>query len=206
MKPIDERDRVAVFFDGEFLFKSLAATRPQVLFDYSKIAERLVRPGRLARAWFYTAPPPGYWDRERIEQADIRVNRIRELPYFHVIMGRTQQRRRCVRVDTGGKRKLVTGTCWEQKGVDVKLAIDMVSRARQNVYDTAVLVSGDGDFVELVNLLQDMGKHVINAHSPPNAARSYHPSGPLRKTCDHCIVMDEGFLEDCALDRSKKRG
>ncbi len=206
MQPIDERDRVAVFVDGEFLFKSLGATKPGVLFDYSKIVEKLVRPGRLTRVWFYTAPPPGYWDRERIEQADNRVNRIRKLPYFHVVMGTTQQRRRCVKVGIGGKVKLVTGTCWEQKGVDVKLAIDMVNRARQNIYDTAVLVSGDGDFVELVRLLQDMGKHVINANSPPNTARSYHPSGPLRKTCDHRIVMDEKFLKDCTLDRSETRG
>ncbi len=31
VEPIDERDRVAVFVDGEFLFKSLAATSPHVL-------------------------------------------------------------------------------------------------------------------------------------------------------------------------------
>jgi uncharacterized LabA/DUF88 family protein len=47
-----------------------------------------------------------------------------------------------------------------EKKIDVKLAIDMVSLAYENMYDTAVLVSGDGDFVPVVKKLKKLHKKV----------------------------------------------
>ena len=47
-----------------------------------------------------------------------------------------------------------------QKGVDVDLATDMVMFACRNYYDTAILVSGDGDFIPAVEKVKDMGKRV----------------------------------------------
>ena len=47
-----------------------------------------------------------------------------------------------------------------EKKVDIKIAIDMISLAYENVYDTAVLVSGDGDFIPVVKKLKDMNKNV----------------------------------------------
>lgn len=47
-----------------------------------------------------------------------------------------------------------------QKGVDVDLATDMVLFACKDYYDTAILVSGDGDFVPAVEKVKDMGKRV----------------------------------------------
>ncbi len=34
---------------------------------------------------------------------------------------------------------------WHEKGVDVKIAADMVPLAYRDLYDAAILVSGDGD-------------------------------------------------------------
>ena len=47
-----------------------------------------------------------------------------------------------------------------EKKVDINLAIDIVSLGYENVYDTAVLVSGDGDFVPVVKKVKEMGKKV----------------------------------------------
>jgi uncharacterized LabA/DUF88 family protein len=47
-----------------------------------------------------------------------------------------------------------------EKKVDIKIAIDIISLAYENVYDTAVLVSGDGDFVPVVKKLKDLDKIV----------------------------------------------
>lgn len=48
----------------------------------------------------------------------------------------------------------------EQKGVDVTLAVSMYKLA--NFYDQAILVSGDGDFAEIVKSLRDeFGRRVI---------------------------------------------
>ena len=40
------------------------------------------------------------------------------------------------------------------------IAVEALSLAYQDAYDTALLVSGDGDYVELVEALKRLGKHV----------------------------------------------
>ena len=47
-----------------------------------------------------------------------------------------------------------------EKKIDIKIAIDMVSLAHENAYDTAVLVSGDGDFVPVVKKVKKLNKKV----------------------------------------------
>jgi uncharacterized LabA/DUF88 family protein len=47
-----------------------------------------------------------------------------------------------------------------EKKIDIKIAIDIVSLAYENAYDTAVLVSGDGDFVPVIKKLKDLKKNV----------------------------------------------
>lgn len=58
------------------------------------------------------------------------------------------------------------------KGDDINLAIDMLADAYENVYDTAILVSGDGDFAPLVLKVKSKGKRVENYHFPDNASYS----------------------------------
>lgn len=47
------------------------------------------------------------------------------------------------------------------KGVDISLTKDLLVHAFQDNYDVAVLVTGDGDYVPVVEELKRMGKHVI---------------------------------------------
>lgn len=47
-----------------------------------------------------------------------------------------------------------------EKKVDINIAIDIVSFAYENAYDTAVLVSGDGDFVPVVKRVKELGKNM----------------------------------------------
>ena len=47
-----------------------------------------------------------------------------------------------------------------EKAVDVKLATDMIML--KDIYDIAVIVSGDQDYVPAVQVIKDLGKHVVN--------------------------------------------
>ena len=47
-----------------------------------------------------------------------------------------------------------------EKEVDIHIAIDIISLAYENAYDTAVLVSGDGDFVPVVKKVKGLDKKV----------------------------------------------
>ena len=47
-----------------------------------------------------------------------------------------------------------------EKKVDINIAIDIISLAYEDAYDTVVLVSGDGDFVPVVRKVKKLDKNV----------------------------------------------
>ena len=59
----------------------------------------------------------------------------------------------------------------EEKGVDVRMATEMISLAWLKNYDIAVLVSSDRDFVPLAEFLQTRGLKVIPGAFPPAGAQ-----------------------------------
>ena len=58
----------------------------------------------------------------------------------------------------------------EEKGVDVRMATDMISLAWVGNYDIAVLVSSDRDFVPVAEFLETRGLKVIHGAFPPKGA------------------------------------
>ena len=59
----------------------------------------------------------------------------------------------------------------EEKGVDVRMATDMISLAWVDNYDVAVLVSSDRDFVPVAEFLETRGIKVIHGAFPPKGAQ-----------------------------------
>lgn len=55
----------------------------------------------------------------------------------------------------------------EEKGIDTRMATDLVSLAWSNAYDVAIIVSSDRDFVPVADFLQSKGIKVIHAAFPP---------------------------------------
>ena len=57
-----------------------------------------------------------------------------------------------------------------EKGVDVKIATDMLTLGWDDTYDVGVLVSADSDFVPVAEYLKNKGKKIIHAQFPPKGA------------------------------------
>lgn len=55
---------------------------------------------------------------------------------------------------------LLRGSLGDEKAVDVKLGTDLIML--KDVYDIAVIVSGDQDYVPAVDAIKDFGKHAVN--------------------------------------------
>jgi len=72
-----------------------------------------------------------------------------------------------------------------EKGVDTALATDLVELAVDNLFDSAILVSADADFVPAVELVQKRtGKRVIHAY--------FRPKGQdLRNSCWSHLYLDD---------------
>jgi len=137
------RGRVAVFIDGNNLFH--AARFHNLDIDYNKLLRILLGDGRLLRAFFYTGVDAGA-ERQQGFLLWMRRNGFRvvqkELKTFY-----------------DGSRKA---------NLDVEIAVDMLSLAGQ--YDTAVLVSGDEDFVYAINAVAYKGCRVEVAGFRSNTA------------------------------------
>lgn len=137
------RGRVAVFIDGNNLFH--AARFHAIDIDYNKLLRILLGDGRLLRAFFYTGVDTGA-ERQQGFLLWMRRNGFRvvqkELKTFY-----------------DGTRKA---------NLDVEIAVDMLSLAGR--YDTAVLVSGDEDFVYAINAVAYKGCRVEVAGFRSNTA------------------------------------
>jgi hypothetical protein len=87
--------------------------------------------------------------------------------------------------DTEVRFGALRGKPRRQKGVDVQLAVDMLVGAFDNLFDVAVLVSGDEDFVPLVVEVQRRGISVVVAAVTQSA------SAELRRVADRYIDLSE---------------
>ena len=93
------------------------------------------------------------------------------------------------------------GTQIGEKGVDIGMAIDMISK--MNNYDTAVLVSGDNDFIPVIQHLKDNLKHVHHfsvGHGVGRNAKFFSPS--MKNIVDCYQGFDELELLENYIDDS----
>lgn len=137
------RGRVAVFIDGNNLFH--AARFHNIDIDYNKLLRVLLGDGRLLRAFFYTG-------------VDVGAERQQGFLLW--------MRRNGFRVVHKELKTFYDGT--RKANLDVEIAVDMLSLAGR--YDTAVLVSGDEDFVYAVNAVAYKGCRVEVAGFRSNTA------------------------------------
>jgi len=140
---LGHRGRVAVFIDGNNLFH--AARFHNIDIDYNKLLRVLLGDGRLLRAFFYTG-------------VDVGAERQQGFLLW--------MRRNGFRVIQKELKTFYDGT--RKANLDVEIAVDMLSLAGR--YDTAVLVSGDEDFVYAVNAVAYKGCRVEIAGFRSNTA------------------------------------
>lgn len=171
-------ERVSIFIDGSNLYRCMKDQFGRAGIDLRELCARLCGDRSLVRSYYYNAALPqnvsGYQDQQRFLAA------LRYIPYFQLRLGRLERR---------------AGQTWVEKGVDILLAVDMLQEAQRNIYDTAILVSGDGDFASVVDAVKALGKHVENAFVRVGQSRA------LRESSDRFIALDKEFLQGLWLEK-----
>lgn len=103
----------------------------------------------LGRIYYYDAIVEGSEDSAKYKEQRKFFHSTAILPDFEVKLGRL------VKTPKEGFR---------QKGVDMLICIDMLTKAFDDYYDIALLVAGDDDFVDLVNAVKNFtNKKVFGA-------------------------------------------
>ncbi|MEG3439920.1 NYN domain-containing protein [Pannus brasiliensis CCIBt3594] len=130
---LENRGRVAIFIDGSNLF--YAALQLGIEIDYTKLLCRLTAGSRLLRAFFYTG-----------------VDRTNEKQQGFLLW----MRRNGYRVIAKDLVQLPDGS--KKANLDVEIAVDLM--ALVGSYDTAVIVSGDGDLAYAADSVSYRGARV----------------------------------------------
>lgn len=113
------------------------------------------------------------------------LDELRKTPYLEIIEGRQEIRTYDgIDLDINNPKTYFT----EEKETDINLATHMVAKAFQNAYDIAILVSGDTDYIKVVETLHNIGKTVVIAHFAHQNVHRYD------KICDANIVLYDTIL------------
>ena len=168
-------ERVMVFIDSSNLYHGLQNELGHANIDYAKFVDLLIGDRKLITAYFYAARVIQQEVPEQYSQQQRFFEYIRSLPYFKLREGRLVRR----------------GDHVVEKAIDVKIAVDMLVQAFRDTYDTAILVTGDGDLAVAADEVSEMGKHVENAYFRIGRSRE------LENACHRFVELDVGLLRPC---------
>ncbi|MDP3713783.1 MAG: NYN domain-containing protein [Mycobacteriales bacterium] len=84
----------------------------------------------------------------------------------------------------------------EQKGVDLKLALDLITQSRNRVAEIVYLVSGDDDLSEAVEEAQHLGVQVIGLVVPDQQGEAIAASKHLQMTVDQMLLIDDVIVDN----------
>ncbi|MGI8855275.1 MAG: NYN domain-containing protein [Thermomicrobiales bacterium] len=169
----DEADRIAIFFDMSNLY--FAARDMGIRIDYARLLDFLTSGRRLHRAYAYL----GYNPEDESSHSFI-----------------TWLKRNGFRVKTKALRRFEDGST--KANLDMELAIDLLTQAPH--IDVAIVVSGDGDFVNLVDAAQNAGLRVEVAATPRQAATD------LMDIADQFIDLEANVAQFARADLPPRQG
>ena len=83
----------------------------------------------------------------------------------------------------------------EQKGVDLRIGLDLVSHARRSVADVFLLISGDDDLTEAVEEAQSYGIKLVILAAPDAGGQANGVSRHLRLAADDVVVIPQEIID-----------
>src|SRR3990172_6916658 len=143
-----ERGRTVMFIDNSNIFQNLRCVKPGYRIDYKKLHRKIQDEGEIWDTYFFAAEKEGA---PRETQTAFFEVLKKELGYNIVL---TNLKIKTVVCKSCG----ATHETYLEKGVDVGLATKLLSLLYNKAFDTAIVVSGDGDLVEVVREVRRLGR------------------------------------------------
>lgn len=170
--------RAAVFLDDGY-FGHVTRNYGDLRVDYESFTDAICEPDNRFRTYYYNCPPwqsdpPTEDEKERMSGYHQFTEALSYLDRFKVREGRLQK----------------IGDEYKQKKVDIMLAVDAIKLASTGKIDRAVFVTGDSDFVPVVEGIDGTGVTTTLCYDPNLAI---HDS--LRSAVDERFEIDLPMLE-----------
>lgn len=193
--------RVMVFIDFENFniavvdyYRKLGLQAPKL--DYEKIPAELVAmlPGDndLIKT-FLCAPKPDDFLMQDPKRSGTYtwLNGLRNKKYFAVVEG--QHVARPVSGFTYKTMDISNPASYfvAEKGTDINLASQLLAKGFLNAYDTAVIVSGDSDYIPVLNILNTIGRITVTVGVQGQNLQK------LQKCSDDTVLLDKPYFDKC---------
>ena len=130
-------------------------------------------------AFYYNAQLDREQNPSKYESQKQFFEKLRKIPNFHLVLCKLLKRN-------------ITGTdkfYYIIKEDDIHIAVDMVENAGENEFDTAIIVSGDGDFVPAVEAVKRKNKEVENVYFKNSSSRN------LQMHCNNSFELTRAILD-----------
>lgn len=189
-------NRSKIYIDGFNLYYGALRGTPYKWLDLQKYFTLLRQGDDIQKIWYFTALTDG--NKGRRQQTYLKA--LRTTPLVGVQHGRYKKKTLRCYVPycryTGSKEYQAP----EEKGTDVKIALQMLDDAYQQSCDRMIVVSGDEDLLPAVQLIKTRFPHIkvtvyIPARDPTRAAATR-----LRGASDKHSTLPSGLLVKAQFD------
>ncbi|MEN8672706.1 NYN domain-containing protein [Nocardioides sp.] len=182
------RSNCALYVDAGYLLASAAtrvsgtSLRNGVHVEYGPLVDGLIKQAEelsglpLLRVHWYDSAKDGV--------PDAQQGRIGELAKVKLRLGRF-------------------GVDGQQKGVDLRIGLDLVTHARNAAADVFLLVSGDDDLTEAVEEAQVHGVQVIVLGVPHSSGRPHGVSRHLVRAADELTTIHAATIDDTVMKKER---
>ncbi len=159
MPPEPSTKRLVAFIDGQALFRSAKDAFGYHFpnYDVQKLAQKIadIKGWKLSKVYFYTGVPAldenAFW--HDFWSAKLAVMGTRGIEVFRRTIRYQNEE---VRLRDGSTQTIRVG---HEKGIDVRIALDVVRLALEGVYDVGVIFSQDQDLSEVVDDVKLISKN-----------------------------------------------
>lgn len=182
----NKTERVAVFIDGSNLHYKLRdlSIRNLIYFGYGEFSRWLAGERDLVAKTYYVGVVRAKESDQKGQE--LRKNQLRLFNHlsskqhgFHIERGYIMH----------------NDGAFHEKGVDVKIAVDLLVGAYENIYDVAILVSSDTDLIPAIEKVRALGKKV------EYIGFSHRPSFGLIKNASESKLLAKSDLEQFQQER-----
>ena len=194
--------RVMVFIDFENFNIALAdyyrgLRKPIARLDYNEFPKRIVEllPGganRLIKTFLFAPKPDDFLlqDSRRKSTYDW-ICGLKNQKYFTVIEGQHISRP-TAGLENSDKNINDPKTYYVvEKGTDIAMATHIITKGFLQSYDTAVIISGDSDYIAVLDVLNTMGRTTVSVGvQGQNLSK-------LRQHSDDTLILNEQFFSSC---------
>ncbi|MDP3244663.1 MAG: NYN domain-containing protein [bacterium] len=182
-----EKERIAVYIDGSNFYHLLRSPKIDLnntlKFDFKSFVLWLVKERKIEEMNYYVAvvryTPENPKSQSMVSNQQRLFSNL-EKQGFKIARGHMMKHK----------------DHYKEKGVDVKIAVDILSGAFEDVYDTIILISSDTDLIPAIRKARQLGKRVEYVGS------SYQPSFGLIKEVDETRLLTQDDLKKFELKLS----